>query len=54
MDQYQFQFDSHVADIENRIAPKKITFIDADASNTCGVGVGYKVSSVTYTIILGN
>lgn len=54
LDQYQFQFDSHVADIANQIAPNKITFISADASNTCGTGRGFKVSTITYTVILGN
>ncbi|TPN88870.1 hypothetical protein [Aquimarina algicola] len=53
MDLYQFQFDAHVADIQNRISPKKIAFISAVASNRCG-GRGFKVSNVTYTVILGN
>ncbi|PKV51433.1 hypothetical protein ATE84_3518 [Aquimarina sp. MAR_2010_214] len=52
MDQYQYQFDSHVADIAQQIAPKKIALVSADASNACGRR--WKVSSIKYTVILGN
>lgn len=54
MDHYQYQFDAHVADIERRISPNKITFVSANASNGCYNERGWNVDNVVYTVILGN
>ncbi|WP_298539848.1 hypothetical protein [uncultured Aquimarina sp.] len=54
MDRYQFQFEAHIADIQRQIRPKKISFINADASNRCFNERGWNVDNVVYTVFLGN
>lgn len=54
MDIYQFQFEAHIADIQRQIRPKKISFVNADASNRCFNERGWNVDNVVYTVFLGN